>query len=75
MTNQSHFDDFLDCKCEQIYTVEPHGDGFVLYYGRCNHRHGYNLVYLKEPAINFDPEHIQKLLQLGHKQYTKGTNQ
>lgn len=75
MTEEIDFTDFLDCKCEQTYTVEPHGDGFVLYYGRCNHRHGSNLVYLKEPAFNFDPWHIQKLLQLGREQYMKGTNQ
>jgi len=41
MTEEIDFTDFLDCKCEQTYTIEPHGDGFVLYYGRCNHRKDY----------------------------------
>jgi hypothetical protein len=38
------------------YTVERHGDGWAIYRGRSNTRHGYNLGYLKEcsgdlPAI------------------------
>ena len=32
------------------WTIEPHGDGLVLYEGRDNEHHGLNLVYLKEPA-------------------------
>jgi hypothetical protein len=59
---------FEKCQCDQIYTIEPHGNGYALYYGRCNHRHGYNLVYLTDPAFNFDPAHIEKLLNLGNKE-------
>ncbi len=62
---------FETCICETKYTIEPHGNGYVLYYGRCNHRHGYNLVYLNDPAINCDLEHIQKLLNLGNIEYQK----
>ena len=37
-------------------TIEPHGDGEVLYSGRDDTHHGLNLVYLKEPAYNFTEE-------------------
>lgn len=60
-----------ECQCEQKYSIEPHGDGYALYYGRCNHRHGLNLVYLKEPAFNCDIAYIEKLLNLGHEEYLK----
>lgn len=57
------------CTCEAKYTIEPHGSGYVLYHGRCNHRHGYNLVYLNDPALNCDLRHIEKLLNLGNEVY------
>lgn len=76
MTN--FLDSFLnECECETKYTIEPHGDGYALYYGRCNHRHGYNLVYMKEPAFNFDPEHIEKMINFGqyaHNNVDKNTD-
>lgn len=50
---------FEECKCVAQYTIEPHGDGYALYYGRCNHRHGYNLINMVEPAWNFAPAHIE----------------
>lgn len=59
------------CECEAKYTIEPHGDGYALYYGRCNHRHGYNLINMVEPAWNFKPAHIEQLLQLGYQTYIK----
>jgi hypothetical protein len=59
------------CDCEPQYSIEPHGDGYALYYGRCNCRHGYNLVHLVEPAFNFSPDHIEKLPNLGAAEYTK----
>jgi len=57
------------CKCETKYTIEPHGDGYALYYDRCNHRHGYNLINMTEPAWNFEPKHIEKMINLGHEVY------
>lgn len=57
----------IHCECENEYSIEPHGQALVLYYGRCVHRHGFNLVYLTEPAKNFNPEEIEKLLNLGSK--------
>ena len=62
---------FEKCKCENRYTIEPHGKGYALYYGRCNHRHGYNLINMVEPAWNFDPKHIEKLIELGDVEYKK----
>lgn len=59
----------LSCNCDSQYTIESHGEGYALFFGRCNHRHGYNLVYLTDPAFNFHPEHIQHLLNLGNKEY------
>lgn len=60
---------FEECQCESKYSIEPHGDGYALYFGRCNHRHGYNLANMVEPAFNFEPRHIEKLLNLGNKEY------
>jgi len=40
--------DFLDCKCKDEYSIEPHGNGYALYFGRCPHRHGYNLLHITE---------------------------
>ena len=59
------------CNCESTYTIEEHGDGHVIYYGRCSCRHGYNLVYLNDLAFNCDLKHLETLLQLGHRAYTK----
>ena len=60
-----------ECKCEVKYSISSHGDGYALYYGRCDHRHGYNLINMVEPAWNFDPRHIEKLINLGAKEYAK----
>ena len=65
------FADLFRCKCEPQYTIEPHGDGYALYFGRCNHKHGWNLVYLKEPSANCDLKHIEALINFGAEQYKK----
>lgn len=71
-TNEEKWAALLNpCTCEARYSIEPHGDGHVLYYGRCGHRHGWNLVYLNEPALNCDFNHIEKLLNLGVAEYNK----
>lgn len=62
---------FEECKCENRYSIEHHGKGYALYYGRCGHRHGYNLINMVEPAWNFDPVHIERLLNLGDTEYQK----
>jgi hypothetical protein len=67
MTNEERWTELLKpCKCAAQYTIEPHGKGYVLYHGRCNHRHGHNLVYLNEPAANCDLAHIERLLNIGN---------
>lgn len=72
MTDEERWAELLKpCTCEARYTIEPHGEGYALYYGRCSCRHGYNLVYLKEPAFNCDLKHLETLLQLGHREYIK----
>lgn len=63
--------ELFQCNCEARYSIRPHGDGYALYYGRCDHRHGYNLANILEPAWNFDPEHIEKLINLGNAVYQK----
>jgi hypothetical protein len=40
------------CDCESKYTIQPHGDAYALYFGRCMHRHGYNLMRISEVAHN-----------------------
>jgi hypothetical protein len=60
---------FDECKCEAKFTIESHGEDYALYYGRCGHHHGYNLVNMVDHALNFDPKHIEKLINLGHKHY------
>jgi len=57
------------CACEAQYTIEPHSDGYALYYGRCRHRHGYNLINMTEPAWNFESRHLENMLNLGQEVY------
>jgi hypothetical protein len=40
--------DLFECRCVEKYSIEPHGKGHALYYGRCNHKHGYNMMYITE---------------------------
>ena len=49
----------------QVFSLEKIDDGFILYQGRTGLQHGYNLAYIREPAHNFDPEFIERLLNLG----------
>lgn len=63
--------DSLECNCETKYTIEQDGDFYVLFHGRCPHKHGYNLVYLKHPAHNFDPVLTERLLNVGQESVHK----
>ena len=36
------------CGCPYVYTIESD----TLFYGRCNHRHGYNLCRVSEVSYN-----------------------
>lgn len=40
------------CSCIDKYSIEEHGKGYALFYGRCQHRHGYKLCLLSE--FDFD---------------------
>lgn len=61
----------MTCNCEAKYTIEPHGEEYALFYGRCSHHHGYNLANMVETSWNFDRSHIEKLLNLGNIEYQK----
>ena len=37
-----------ECHCDSKYSIEPHGKGWALYFGRCNHNHGFNLAHITE---------------------------
>lgn len=63
--------DIIPCTCESKYTISQHGEGYALYYDRCDHRHGYNLANLVETAWNFEPRHIERLINLGASEYAK----
>jgi hypothetical protein len=46
--DKNQLDDLISCRCESKYSIEPHGDGHAIYWGRCNHRHGANVARLTE---------------------------
>lgn len=54
--------DLLNCRCKQKYSIEKHGDQHVLYFGRCFHKHGFNLFTISEVAHNCDLKEIEKRL-------------
>ena len=45
---ESVWKDLLNCQCSDKFVIEPHGKGYALYWGRCQHRHGYNLLHITE---------------------------
>lgn len=48
------------CACRDEYSFEPHGNGYALYFARCEHRHGYNLANITEP----DLERLKAMVEL-----------
>jgi len=50
------------CDCKSKYSIEPHGDAHALYFGRCGHRHGYNLARMSDFSFNFEPKELERLL-------------
>jgi hypothetical protein len=54
--------DILTCNCKEGYTIEKHGDDYALYFGRCNHKHGYNLAKISDIAHNCNLNNIECLL-------------
>ena len=51
--SRTNSETLLECNMENKYSIEPHGDGYAIYYGRCMHRHGYNLAHLTECEEKF----------------------
>lgn len=73
MTNNENkfIDKLFDCNCDPKFLIEKQIDGsYILFFGRCPHKHGDNLVYLTNPAINFNTEYIENLLNTGLKEYS-----
>lgn len=56
----------MECKCGDKYSIESHGNGYALYFGRCPHRHGYNLMHITEVTREGLLSHIEKLLNKTH---------
>jgi hypothetical protein len=52
---------YLSLKPSDQYSIEPHGDGFALYYGRSNSFHGWRLCNLTEvdPKV---PDLLQRIV-------------
>lgn len=49
--DEPEFDmEMFTCKCRDRYSIEEHGhdNGYALYFGRCDHKHGYNLCHLSD---------------------------
>jgi len=40
------------CNCRDLYSLEPHGKGYALYFAKCEHRHGYNIANITEPDFH-----------------------
>lgn len=38
--------DLLSCHCKDRYSIEAHGKGYAIYWGRCRHRHGANIALI-----------------------------
>lgn len=54
--------DLLNCKCKSKFTIEKHGENYVLYFGRCGHKHGENLLTISDVAFNVNLNQIEKKL-------------
>lgn len=58
------------CDCKSIYSIDiDEYYNYVLYYDRCKHRHGYNLAKFEDVSFNFEPKHLESLLNLGDTVY------
>lgn len=59
----------MSCNCKARYSIELCNDDYVLCYARCAHHHGYVLATLTDIAFNFEPRHIERLLNTGAETY------
>ena len=44
-------DPFSHSLCRDEYSIEAHGNGHVIYLGRCAHLHGLNIAFVTEPDL------------------------
>lgn len=42
-----------ECQCLSLFSIEEHGPGHAIYFGRCKHKHGYNIAFVTEPDMKF----------------------
>lgn len=54
--------DLLECVCKPKYSIEEHGDGYAIYWGRCQHKHGVNLAHITECRRKDIIEYFEKAL-------------
>ncbi len=66
MTDKTLMDLLKPCTCPETYCIERHGDGWALYLGRCDHRHGYNLANIAEPDLVRLNQMVEKLNAKGN---------
>lgn len=59
------------CNCKDRYTIEPHGNGYAIYWARCDHRHGYNLANF----VECDMGGLQQLLAVANAEVERLENQ
>lgn len=56
------FTGLLSCRCKDKYSIEEHGKGYAIYWGRCQHRHGANIALLTECSRKDLIEYFEKAL-------------
>jgi len=65
--NQTKAESTCSCSKSSKYSIEPHGDSYALYYGRCPHRHGYNLCQLSK--FDSEGEQTRQIIQQALNKY------
>ena len=54
--------ELAECTCTPKYSIEPHEDGYALYWGRCEHKHGVSLALITECRRKDIIEYFEKAL-------------
>lgn len=57
------------------YTVEKHGDDYVLYYGRSATKHGFNVCTLSDWDENWDITNLALLMNLGRERLMRAAEE
>lgn len=53
-----------ECCESDDYSIEPHGEGYAIYLGRCNHRHGYQKAFIDKNDVHIVINDISVALPL-----------